>query len=278
VRSDLAAFAAVFLWGSLAALAVGLSSIPPLLMTGIGLMVGSLIALPVSGFQLKKIIPGPKILLVGVYGLFGYHAALFAGLQNAPSIQANLVNYLWPVLIVLLAPLVVGGQKLGLRHIAASAIGFSGAAVAILSGSQLVGGFASGYLFAFFAALIFSSYSLLIKRFSDSPTSAVGGYSFVGGTLAILAHFVFEQQVHITADQWLWLIALGLGPLGGSFYLWDYALKHGPAQRVGTIAFLTPVISTTLLVLASGEKLSLSIGLAALLIVVAAVLGSKVNN
>jgi len=93
-----------------------------------------------------------------------------------------------------------------------------------------------------------------------------------------LAHFVFEQQVHITADQWLWLIVLGLGPLGGSFYLWDYALKHGPAQRVGTIAFLTPVISTTLLVLVSGEQLSLSIGLAALLIVVAAVLGSKVNN
>jgi len=278
VRSDLAALAAVILWGSLAAIAVALNNIPPLLMTGLGLIIGSIISLPVAGFKIRRILPSSKMLLVGVYGLFGYHAALFAGLQNAPSVQANLVNYLWPVLIVLLAPLIVVGSKIGLSHVIASILGFSGAALAILSGAELVSGFAVGYLFAFIAALIFSSYSLLIKRFSHSPTAAVGGYSLVGGLLAVGAHFVFEQPVEISQGQWIWLVLLGLGPLGGSFYLWDYAMKHGSAQRVGTIAFLTPVLSTTILLVVSGQNLTISIGLAALLIVAAAVVGSRVNN
>ena len=278
MRSDLAALAAVILWGSLAAIAVALNNIPPLLMTGLGLIIGSIISLPVAGFKIGRILPSSKMLLVGVYGLFGYHAALFAGLQNAPSVQANLVNYLWPVLIVLLAPLIVVGSKIGLSHVIASILGFSGAALAILSGAELVSGFAVGYLFAFIAALIFSSYSLLIKRFSHSPTAAVGGYSLVGGLLAVGAHFVFEQPVEISQGQWIWLVLLGLGPLGGSFYLWDYAMKHGSAQRVGTIAFLTPVLSTTILLVVSGQNLTISIGLAALLIVAAAVVGSRVNN
>ena len=92
MRSDLAALAAVLLWGSLASLAILLDTVPPLLMTGIGLVVGSLIALPVSGFRIRRLLPRKRVLLVGVYGLLGYHFALFAGLQNAPSVQANLVG------------------------------------------------------------------------------------------------------------------------------------------------------------------------------------------
>ena len=105
MRSDLAALGAVFLWASLATLAIALEALPPLLMTGIGLLIGSLISVFLAKGSFSKLIPKPKILLLGVYGLFGYHVALFAGLQNAPAVQANLANYFWPLLIVVLAPL-----------------------------------------------------------------------------------------------------------------------------------------------------------------------------
>ncbi len=278
MRSDLAALAAVFLWGSLASLAILLDTVPPLLMTGIGLVVGSIIALPVSGFSIRRLIPKKRVLLVGVYGLLGYHFALFAGLQNAPSVQANLVNYLWPIFVVLLAPLFIRGTSLTYKHWIAGILGFSGAALAILSGTQLVGGFAVGYVYAGIAAIIFSSYSLISKSLADSPTAAVGGYSFVAGVLAIGAHFVFEPPATIDSVQWLWLVLMGLGPLGGSFYLWDFALKHAPAQRVGTIAFFTPLISTILLLTVTGQRLTLMLGLSAALILLAAVFGSRVNN
>jgi len=281
VRSDLAALGAVILWGSLAALGASLSHIPPFLLTGIGLLIGGLVSLPLAKFDLRQLKVSKTALAVGVYGLFGYHAALFAGLQNAPSVQANLVNYLWPLLIVVLAPIFIPGTTLTLRHVLAALVGFIGAGLAILSGAELVSGFAIGYVFAFFAAIFWSTYSLLSNRVTFK-TTAVGTFGFVSGALAIAAHLIFEPATTIALADWPLLIALGLGPLGGSFYLWAYALKNGSPQRVGLIAFLTPLISTTLLLVVTNTPLSPLLAVSAGLIFIAAFFGSRakkqVNN
>lgn len=266
------------MWASLATLAANLSHLPPLLLTGLGLIIGSVISLPLSGFNIKKIWPQPKVLLLGVYGLFGYHAALFAGLQNAPTVQANLVNYLWPLLIVLLAPLFIRGARLKVRHVVASIFGFTGAALAILSGAQLTGGFEVGYLFALLAAVIWSTYSLGVRAIGKFETSAVGAFGLVAGLLAIGAHFLFEKPSVISSADLLPLALLGLGALGASFYFWAYALQNGDAQRIGLIAFFTPVLSTAMLVMATGSELSPILLLSASLIFVAAWLGGRVNN
>ena len=277
MRSDLAALGAVVLWGSLAALGVSLSHLPPFLLTGIGLLIGSLVSLPLSKFKLNDLKVSKKALAVGVLGLFGYHAALFAGLQNAPSVQANLVNYLWPLLIVVLAPLFIKGTKLSSRQVVAALVGFTGAALAILSGSELVSGFAIGYVFAFVAAIIWATYSLLSKRVAFR-TAAVGTFGFVSGLMAIAAHLLFEPQTQLALSDWPLLVLLGLGPLGLSFYLWDYALKTGNPQRIGLIAFLTPLISTALLLLVTGIPLSPLLAIAAVMIIAAALFGSRTKK
>ena len=274
MRSDFAALGAVVLWGSLAALGVSLSHLPPFLLTGIGLIIGSLISLPFSRFNLRDLKVSKRALAVGVYGLFGYHAALFAGLQTAPSVQANLVNYLWPLLIVVLAPLFIKGTALRPRHVIAALVGFIGAGLAILSGAELVSGFAIGYVFAFFAAVFWSTYSLLSKALKIK-TAAIGTFGFASGLLALAAHFVFEPQTQIALSDWPLLLALGLGPLGLSFYLWNYALKTGNPQRVGLIAFLTPLISTLLLLVTTNTPLSPLLAVAAALIFAAAFVGSR---
>lgn len=266
------------MWASLATLASILSHIPPLLLTGLGLLVGSAISLPLSGLNLKKIWPEPKVLLLGVYGLFGYHAALFAGLQNAPEVQANLVNYLWPLLIVILAPLIVKGTTLRPRHIIAAVTGFAGAAMAIVSGNQLTGGFEIGYVFALLAALIWSTYSLGIRAVGSFDVSAVGAFGLVAGALAIGAHLLFESRVELTTSDLVPLALLGLGALGASFYFWAYALQNGEPQRIGLIAFLTPVLSTVMLILWTGSALSPLLLLSATLIFVAAWFGGRGDN
>lgn len=278
MRSELAALGAVILWASLAALGSLLSDIPPFLLTGIGLLIGSLISLPVSGFQMRKLIVKPRVLLLGVYGLFGYHAALFAALQNAPPVQVNLVNYLWPLLIVVLAPLFFPTARLTLRKAAAAVAGFFGAGLAILSGSQISGGFEVGYLYGLLAAVIWSTYSLGTKRIGDFPTAGVGLFGLVAGVLALVAHFAFEERVAIEPADWPLLVALGLGALGGAFYLWDYALKRGDAQRIGLIAFITPLLSTLALVVVTGSQPSAMLLMAAALIFGGAWFGGRENN
>jgi len=275
MKSGLSALAAVVLWSSLAALATLLPNIPPFLKTGIGLLVGSLLALPLAKFDLKKLRVGWKTLALGVYGLFGYHAALFIALQTAPSVQANLVNYLWPLLIVVLAPLFLRSSRLSLRIILAAIVGFTGAAVAVLSGGAGTGGFEIGYLFALVAAIVWATYSLGTKVTAPFPTAAVGVFAFVAGALAICAHFLFEPAVAIEMSDWSLLVLLGIGPLGAAFYFWDFAIKHGNPQQLGLLSFLTPLLSTALLVTVTGEEFSPLLILSAALIIAGALLGRE---
>jgi drug/metabolite transporter (DMT)-like permease len=277
MRADLFAIGAIVLWASLATLATLLSDIPPFLLTGIGLVIGSLISLPLSGFKLSAWKVPAKTLGVGVYGLFGYHLMLFIALQTAPAVEANLVNYLWPLLIVVLSPLFTRSLKLGARHVIAASAGFAGAAIAITSAGQGAGplGFEIGYLFAFAAAVIWATYSLMTTKLRSFPTSAIGLFGLVSGVLALVAHFILEEPAVISSSDWMLLVVLGLGPLGGAFYFWDAALKIGDPRRIGLLAFLTPLLSTTMLLVVSGRELSWQLLLATALIVGGAILGSQ---
>lgn len=274
-RSDQAALAAIGLWATLAPISAVLGDLPPFFITGTGLLIGSLIAFFVAKGRISRLRVPPKTLLIGVYGLFGFHAALFAALQLAPPVQANLINYLWPLLLVVLAPIFLSGTRLRLRHVIAALVGFAGAALAIISGGEVSGGGVIGYLFALSAAVIWATYSLLTKRVPHFESSAVGIFALVSGLLALMAHAVFEAPVSPTGTQWLLLLALGLGPLGGSFYLWDYALKHGDPQRIGLLSFLTPLLSTTLLLLVTGKELTWLLGASGVLIIGAAIFGNR---
>ncbi len=269
----LSALMAVLLWSSLAALATSIPQVPPFLMTGIGLLLGSLLALPLSRFRLGQLRVTGRQLTLGVYGLFGYHAALFFALQTAPQVEANLVNYLWPLLIVLLAPFYIKGMRLTIKLFLAATFGFSGAAIAIASSGLEASGFAIGYLFAFLAAVVWATYSLGTKRYGDLPTATVGVFAFVAGMLALLLHFILEPTYIPTTSDWIVLVALGAGPLGAAFYFWDYAIKKGNPQQIGLLSFLTPLLSTSALIIVTGRELSLALALAALLIVLGAVLG-----
>ena len=125
MKADLLALSAIALWGTLAPLGVRLAHIPPFLLTGLGLLVGSLIALPLARFRLRQWqVPMPT-LLVGIYGLFGFHFLLFMALRMAPAVEANLINYLWPLGMVVLAPLFLKGVALHTRHVVAALIGLS---------------------------------------------------------------------------------------------------------------------------------------------------------
>ena len=272
--ANLYALAAIALWSTLAALSISLSHLPPFLLTGLALLIGSLPAWPL--FRQWRI--APLTLALGVYGLFGFHFLLFIALRHAPAVEANLVNYLWPLFMVVLAPLLLPGLRLGRLHLLAALLGFAGAALAILGArdaSAGLSGWAWGYLPALGSALIWATYSLLTKRVAPFPTAAIGLFGLLSGLLSLLCHWALEPAVTLSARDWMLLTVMGLGPLGAAFFLWDKALKLGDARQIGILSYLTPLGSTVLLIAVSGRAWSWSVGLAALLIVGAALIGTR---
>lgn len=275
MQANLYALGAIALWAALASLGVSLTHIPPFLLTGIALIIGSVPAWP---FVLRDPsqwrIPA-RTLALGVYGLFAYHFLLFIALRHAPPVEANLVNYLWPLLIVVLAPVVLPGVALRLPHVLAALLGFGGAAIAMVGGRELSGTLAWGYLPALAAAFIWATYSLLTKRVAAFPTTAIGLFGLVSGVLSLLCHVVLEPPASLQARDWALLAVLGLGPLGASFFLWDKALKLGDARHIGILSYITPLASTALLLLVSGRPFSWSIAISTAMIISAAVLGMR---
>ena len=275
MQANLYALGAIALWASLASLGVSLTHIPPFLLTGIALIIGSMPAWP---FVLRDPsqwrIPW-RTLALGVYGLFAYHFLLFIALRHAPPVEANLVNYLWPLFIVVLSPVVLPGVALRLPHVLAALLGFGGAAIAIVGGRELSGTLAWGYLPALAAAFIWATYSLVTKRVAAFPTTAIGLFGLVSGVLSLLCHGLLEPAVALQPRDWALLAVLGLGPLGASFLMWDKALKLGDARHIGILSYLTPLASTALLIVVSGRAFTWSIALATGMIISAAVMGMR---
>jgi drug/metabolite transporter (DMT)-like permease len=281
MSSTFYALLAIALWATLASLGTALSHLPPFLLTGLALIVGSAPSWPLvlrdrGAWRVPR-----RTLALGVYGLFGFHFLLFIALRHAPPVEANLVNYLWPLFMVVLAPVLLPGMSLRPLHGVAALLGFAGAAMAILGAR---GGVASapgaaleywGFLPALGSAFIWASYSLWTKRVPAFPTSAIGLFGLVSGALSLGCHALLEPSVALSAKDWLLVALCGLGPLGAAFFVWDMALKRGDARQIGILSYITPLASTALLLVVTGRPLSGGIALAAALIVSAAVMGTR---
>lgn len=265
------ALAAIALWSTLAVLALRLREVPPFLLVGCALLLGALWG--ARSIRLRAV--SLPVLLLGVYGLFAYHFCLFVGLRLAPPVEANLLNYLWPLLIVVLSPIFVRGAALRPRHVAGALLGFGGAALLVTGGRLgLSGEGTAGHLFAIAAAVIWATYSLASKRLGGFPVSGIATFCLVSGLLSLLCHAAFEPAYRPALADVPFLLLIGLGPMGAAFYLWDRAMKAGDPRVIGTLAYLTPLAST-LLVAASGEgRLTRTSLVAMALIVGGAIVGT----
>ncbi len=275
--ATLIGFSAVLLWSLLAFLTAASGAMPALQLTAITFGIGGLSLLILRPASLGAMRQPPRVWLLGVGGLFGYHFCYFFALRSAPPVEAGLINYLWPLLIVVFSAM-LPGERLRWQHVAGVPLALAGAGLVVTkrAGLSFDPTHAPGYLAALLAAFIWSGYSVLSRRLAEVPSEAITGFCLVTAVLSAGCHLALETTVW-PQDIWQWaaVVGLGLGPVGLAFYVWDIGVKQGDIQVLGAASYSAPLLSTLVLVLTGYAAYSHLLLVAALLITVGAVLAAK---
>jgi len=278
--ATLVGFTAIMMWSLLALLTAASGRVPPFQLAAMTFAIGGLLGAAswmFRGGAMVALRQPPEVWALGIFGLFGYHALYFMALRLAPPAESGLINYLWPLLIVLFSAF-LPGERLQPHHVAGALLGLVGTIVLVAGRVQL--GFAAefipGYCAAFVAAFVWAIYSVLSRRFASVPTDAVVGFCLVTAFLGTICHLLFEQTVWPdNAGQWFAILALGIGPVGAAFYVWDIGMKRGDIRILGATSYAAPVFSTIFLVLAGFAEATISLVAAAILIAGGGLLAAK---
>ncbi|WP_298960168.1 EamA family transporter [uncultured Methylobacterium sp.] len=271
---------AILLWSLLALFTAASGAVPPFQLAAMTFLVGGLVG--AAGFvvrpaRLRALRQPARVWLLGVAGLFGYHALYFTSLRLAPPAEAGLVNYLWPLLLVLFSGLLPGEGGLRMPHLAGALLGLAGIAVLLAGRGSLDFEAASlpGYLAALAGAITWAAYSVLSRRVGAVPTDAVAGFCLATAALSLACHLAVEDTVWPAgAGQWAAVAALGVGPVGAAFYLWDIGMKRGDIRLLGVASYAAPVLSTLVLVAAGYAPATWNLALACGLIVMGALVAT----
>ncbi len=274
VKATIVGFCAILMWGMLALLTSLTNRIPPLQLTAMTFAIAFCVGIffwMLNGADSMCFRQRKSLWLNGVFGLFGYHICYFFALKNAPTVEASLIAYLWPLFIVIFSSL-LPSEKLHWFHVAGAVIGFAGAAVIILKGCtlSLKQEYLLGYLGAFLCSIIWSAYSVISRSLGESPTELVGGFCGVTALLSAMSHLIFEKSVMPNWPEALAITGLGVGPVGAAFFAWDYGVKGGNIKILGVLSYTAPLVSTIMLILFGRAEPTWKVIAACFLIVIGA--------
>lgn len=265
----------LLMWGSVAAvskLLLGRLDSYQLLfyMYGIGAAVFTVIVLIRGGLSAMRSWTVRAWLILAACGLFSflYDFLYFKALERIPAVEASMLNYLFPICIVLLA-LPMNKEKLTGGTALAVLMGLAGTWLLMTKGNpaQLRFTDMAGDLYAIGAAVSWGVFTNLLKwnkQDTVQSTFVITCFALLFSTCALLANsgFAWPGQTDLYGALWLAMSNVVLG-----FFLYLRALSHSPATLIASFTFFTPVVTLVYIFILLGEPLTLTDGLAALLIV-----------
>jgi drug/metabolite transporter (DMT)-like permease len=278
----------VLMWSTLASCVVVVGHLPPLFVNGIALTVGGLLGLPWARDWRMP----PLLAVAGSAGMFAYHVVYFYALQLGDPVGVSLIHYLWPILIVILSPVFTRDVRIGRRHLVPAALGFAGAILACFASwstasASAAGPAASGighagiamtcvaYALALLSAFAWAAYSLLGTRYRQVPSHCVGLFCLSAGLACLALCFSRSSWPHVTMTDAGVLMYMGLGPMGGAFYLWDFAMKRGDPRKTAVLSYAIPVVSTLFLSAYLRVPMTATLWAGALLVTVSVSMASR---
>lgn len=213
----------------------------------------------------------------GVF-LMLYDLTFLYAIQEGPSVPANIINYMWPILFPALGALVFRrpGTKFGWFEAGALSLAFGG--TALIAGESLnvfAGGFRYTFAVAFVAALsagIYLNFLAIAQEHVDSTPLIYFVGVVVALPLTLLSTAAFGLEFTITVRSLPYVVGYGFITFAFGQVAWGKAISLGEDALISSLAYLTPVLSTLFLNVLVDAPITETVAFAAVLIVVAQVL------
>lgn len=213
--------------------------------------------------------------LAGIFGVCGSDVAYVTAVKYAPIAHVDFIDYLWPFLVIVLSSF-LPKERLSLQHFIGGSIGFLGVFLLLMGDVGSIGlksDYVWGYILALIAALIWSIYTITARWYKEMPAEMVGMFCGVGAIISLALHSHFETWVLPTPLEACLVAILGISS-GVAYLFWTYATQKGNLKLLGILAYFTPVVSMSLLVLTGKEPMSMILVLSCFFVVVGVAIGS----
>jgi drug/metabolite transporter (DMT)-like permease len=227
-----------------------------------------------------------KVMVAGFWGVAFYTVILALAFGIAPerSIgQVNLLNYLWPIWVVLLSALLIREKTRPLPMAGGVLLGFAGIVVARgLAALLRVPEDPLPLALALLGGFLWACYSVLLRRWRIPEEQ--GGTAFHFTLCAVMAALVaafrgeWQALPPITPEALFWILFGGIGPVGLGYHCWEIGVKRGNVPLISTLAYFIPIGSTVLIGLLFREAMGPGLIPGAVLIAAGAWLSGRSNR
>ena len=216
------------------------------------------------------------VYIIGLLGIFGNDIFYIAAFKKIPAVQADLINYLWPVCIVFFAGF-LPKEKFNVYHFVAAIIAIIGTYLLFTKGQGL-GGFNShyiiGYILALCGVVVWCVYVLVSRNYQNIPIEMVAMYCGIGALISLIIHLSIEPTIEPSMPQWIVLILIGCTAQGLAYVFWDYGVKRGNLFLLSILTYGNPIISVVLLVTFGYANLSDVVAVASVFITIAGLMAT----
>ncbi len=273
---NIASFSAIVVWSFFPLLVTFCADVPLFLLLAAACLVtfGVFVAQWVIAKEnvIKNLLIAPGVLVVAVIGNGGFRGLYVSALLLVDPVEAALINYLWPMILVILG-LMLAGSPLRLRHYLGIAAGLTGVLVLVSDGKALLAGLGVGHAMAMASAFIWGAYVALAQRDERIAGNAVP-VAFLLSAIAFLGISALIEQSWVMTYQDLGFVVLlaSSGSLGT--YLWGIGVREGDGRTGGLCSLFMPLLAALWLVLFDVSALDAKLVVAALLVFAAAALVS----
>ncbi len=207
--------------------------------------------------------------LVYAAALSGGDLCFLLALHRIPAAQANLLSYLWPVMLVVLGA-AAGAFRLGLRQLAGLAMGFAGATILIWDGHVVLS--AGGIALALLSGGLWAAYCVFRLVWKRPAGNLLARGCGVSALLCACLHLLLEPTIVPSATNLVAISIAGFFALGLGNFLWDLGFRRGDGHLLAVMSYATPLCSALLLAALGSALLTWNLLFGGLVIVSAGLL------